>query len=147
MRLYHKEVYFPTGRDLKPCFIAMTKILRVRSLAEVNEASSNQIATACNIPASAIEDIYSRTPLQLSMISETQPYDSQLGILQVVVGEEHVSATEDRAEDVEAYFQQDQITPIHTRSVFGVPLFRSARFDRVLVVTMNHAIMAYWSIT
>ena len=76
-----------------------------------------------------------------------QPYDSQLGILQVVVGEEHVSATEDRAEDVEAYFQQDQITPIHTRSVFGVPLFRSARFDRVLMVTMNHAIMAYWSIT
>lgn len=163
----------------------MAKLLCVRSLTEVNEASLTQIATACNIPASAIEDVYSCTPLQLSMISETRSETlhlvlrfspmtsierfcdalrkvvalnaplrtrfvdthSQLGILQVVVGEEHVSATENRTEDIEVYLQQDQITPTHTRSLFGVPLFRSTRFNRVLVVTMNHAIMDYWSIT
>jgi non-ribosomal peptide synthetase component F len=163
----------------------MAKPLRVRSLAEVDEAGLTQMAAACNISASAIEDVYYCTPLQLNMISETRnetlhlvlrfgpttsiehfcdalrkvvalnaplrtrlvDTHSPLGILQVVVGEEHVNPTEDRTEDVEAYLQQDQITPTHTRSVFGVPLFRSARFDRVLVVTMNHAIMDYWSIT
>jgi non-ribosomal peptide synthetase component F len=161
----------------------MAKRSLIRSLAEVDEASLTLIATACNIPASTIEDVYSCTPLQRSMISETRnetlhlvlrfspttsiesfcdalskvvalnaplrtrlvDTHSPLDILQVIVKE--VAITENRTDSVESYLQQDQITPTHTNSVFGVPLFRSARFDRVLVVTMNHAIMDYWSIT
>ena len=44
----------------------------VLSLAEVDEAGLKETAKNCNVSAGSIQDIYSCTPLQLSMIDETR---------------------------------------------------------------------------
>ncbi|RYP74773.1 hypothetical protein DL769_003947 [Monosporascus sp. CRB-8-3] len=148
----------------------------VMSKAEVDEITLVDIAGACNVPADRIEDIYSCTPIQLSMISETRSEIFQfvlsfgpeanmdgfcealrqvvslnailrtrfakcsLGIVQVVVDEDHV--TERLSGNVEKYLG-DGMAKLGN---LGAPMFHSMFIDRVFVATIHHAIMDYWSI-
>ncbi|RYP42033.1 hypothetical protein DL767_000545 [Monosporascus sp. MG133] len=148
----------------------------VMSKAEVDQTTLVEIASACNVPADRIEDIYSCTPIQLSMISEarseifhvvvsfgpeanidgfcealrqvvslnailrTRLAKCSLGIVQVVVDEDHV--TERRSGNVEKYLGDGMAT----FGDLGAPLFHSVFIDRTFVATIHHAIMDYWSI-
>ena len=148
----------------------------VMSKAEVDSITLAEIASVCNISTEQVEDIYSCTPIQLSMISEkrselfhfvvsfgpeanidnfcealrqvvslnailrTRLVNCSVGIVQVVVDEDH--ATERRSGNVEEYLGSDMVKV----GGFGAPLFRSTFIDRVFVATIHHAIMDYWSI-
>ncbi|KAJ8129339.1 hypothetical protein O1611_g4291 [Lasiodiplodia mahajangana] len=148
----------------------------VMSIAEVDEPTLSSIAKACNIPRGLIADVYSCTPMQLSMITQARPerfhlilsfgptadidrccqairqvvsmnsilrtrfVKCSLGIVQVVTREEHV--TERLSGDLEQYLDDDWTR----RFGLGTSLFRTAFVDRLLVLTVHHAVTDYTAV-
>ncbi|KAI1128024.1 putative aminoadipate-semialdehyde dehydrogenase [Nemania abortiva] len=148
----------------------------VMSLAEVDRPTLLSISKACNIPSAIIEDVYACTPTQLDLITETRAevlhfimsfgptadidrfchairqvvlinpilrsriVECSLGLVQVVTNEEHV--TEHLSSNLEQYLDDDRTR----RFELGMPLFRTAFIDRVLVATVHHAIIDFTSI-
>ncbi|KAI0869836.1 putative aminoadipate-semialdehyde dehydrogenase [Hypoxylon argillaceum] len=147
----------------------------VMSLTEVDRPTLLDISKACNIPSALIEDVYTCTPTQLNMITETRAeifhfimsfgptadidrfchairqvvsinsmlrtriVECRLGLVQVTTNEEHV--TEHLSSDLEQYLEDNRTR----RFELGMPLFRTAFIDRVLVVTIHHAVIDYTS--
>lgn len=149
----------------------------VMSRDEIDEATLAEIAKACNVPASSIEDIYSCTPLQLSMIAETRSemfhfvvsfglaadIDRFCEALRQVVSLNSVLRTRlvkcslgivqvvtnaEHSTERRSGDVEEYLCDEEARCLgFGEPLFRSMFIDRAFVATIHHAIMDHWSMT
>lgn len=83
-----------------------------------------------------------RQVVSLNSVLRTRLVHCHLGIVQVVINEEHI--TECLSGHVEQYLR-DHRSESH-RLGLGVPLFRSTFVDRNFIVTIHHAVMDYWSL-
>ncbi|KAK4098859.1 acetyl-CoA synthetase-like protein [Parathielavia hyrcaniae] len=138
-------------------------------MTELDDATRTEIAQACGVRPDMIEDAYTCTPLQLSMIAadraEIFHFVMSFGpsadidrfcdclraafaandILRtrlVVTAEQHVTTRHDEGNDshLERYLGQ-----AHLKMGLGDPLIRSAFIGRKLVLTLHHAVFDYWS--
>ncbi len=82
-----------------------------------------------------------RQVVLLNPILRTRLVQCDLGIVQVVTSEEHV--TDRRSGDLEQYLGDEKTH----RLGLGMSLFHTAFVNRDFVATIHHAIMDYWSVT
>ncbi|KAI0543417.1 putative aminoadipate-semialdehyde dehydrogenase [Xylaria curta] len=149
----------------------------VMSLADVDEPTLSDIAKACNIPTGLIMEVYSCTPMQLSMIAETRAevfqfilsfgptadIDRFCHAIQQVVSMNSVLRTrivECGLGIVQVVTSEKHVTERLSgdlkqyldddrthRLGLGTQLFRTAFVDRVLVATIHHAVMDHISLS
>lgn len=82
-----------------------------------------------------------RKVVSLNAVLRTRFVDCHLGILQVVVSEDHV--TERLSGGVEQYLRNEDT---HCQAL-GMPVFRSAIVHGKFVASIDHSIADYWSLT
>ncbi|KAG9230572.1 hypothetical protein BJ875DRAFT_519771 [Amylocarpus encephaloides] len=145
--------------------------------AEVDEITLTEVAEACNLLVSQIQDIYDCTAQQLDQIAERRSEQFQIVLsfgpeadidrwceaLHQVVSLNSVLRTRFvhcRFGVVQVVTSEEHVTERLSGSIeqylgddeehrlgLGMPLFRSTVVDRNFVATIHHAIMDYWSVS
>lgn len=82
-----------------------------------------------------------RRVVAANSVLRTRLVRCRLGIVQVVVEEDHV--TDRLSGDLDEFLRHDKARQLG----FGDPLLRSTFVDRTFILTIHHAIMDYWSVS
>ncbi|PLB49063.1 putative aminoadipate-semialdehyde dehydrogenase [Aspergillus steynii IBT 23096] len=145
------------------------------SKAEVDGDTITEIARACNVSETQIEDIYSPSPLQSRLIVRAEVFQLALSfgpdadidrfckaLTQVAaanpilrtrfvdscLGIVQVITDEEHTTQTLSGTLDDYLNDEDSYKLgLGVPLFRSSLIDRKFVATIHHAVMDYWSVT
>lgn len=147
----------------------------VMSRADVDAKTIAEIAKACDVSETQIEDVYSPTPLQARLIARAEVFHLALSFgpgadidrfceaLKQVAAANPILRTrfvDSRLGILQVITNEEHVSQVLSGTLddylndkdahqlgFGVPLFRSVVIGRKFVATIHHAVMDYWSVT